>query len=153
MKSLLKLAVILLAVVAINACKSGGDNPEAVAEKFLNHLAKKEYAEAKALGTEGTVQMISMMESMGAMGGEATEEETPKFENIKVEVDGEKGVCTYTADGDEETMDMVKVEGAWKVDMKKETPVEPEVEPEAEVVDTTVVGEAVEGEVPAEVTE
>ncbi len=137
MKTLMKIAVIFAAVIAFNACKSGGGNPEDVAKKFLDHLNKKEYAEAKKLGTENTVQFISMIESFGgAMDGE--EEKEVKVENMKCEVDGDKAHCTFTSDGKEDKLDLVKQEGKWLVDMKKEDPMGGEMDEVEDAVDDVI---------------
>lgn len=119
MKNLLKLAVLAIVIVAFNACGSKTDTPEAVAEKFLNHLNKKEYAEAKKMGTEQTGQMIDMMESFSSMGAEDTKKEV-KIENMKCTTTEDKSNCTYTSDGKEDKIDLVKKDGKWLVDMKKE---------------------------------
>jgi hypothetical protein len=119
MKNLLKLAVVAIIVVAINACGSKTDTPEAVAEKFLGHLNKKEYSEAKKLGTEQTGQMIDMMESFGSAGGDQ-EKKDVKIENMKCTPTDDKAACTYTSDGKEEKIELVKKDGKWLVDMKKE---------------------------------
>ena len=119
MKNLLKLAALAIIIVAINACGGKTESPEAVAEKFLNHLNKKEYAEAKKLGTEQTAQMIDMMESFSSMGGEEDQKEV-KVENMKCDSKEDKSTCTYTSDGKEEKIELVKQDGKWLVDMKKE---------------------------------
>lgn len=123
MKNLVKLGVVLVVLVFMNACKSD-DKPEAVAEKFLNHLNKQEWSEAKKLGTEATGQMIDMMESLSKMGGEAAKPKADvKPVTIKdTKVDGDKATCNYCCDdkGAEGKVNVVKVDGKWKVDMKKE---------------------------------
>jgi len=118
MKKVFQIFGLLLAVVLLANC-GGKKGPEAIAEKFLNHLNKKEYAEAKKLGTEATIQMISFMEQFPA-DNEVTE--APKIENMKCEVAEEKATCKYTQNGQEEEVQLVKVNGEWKVDMPKETP-------------------------------
>lgn len=119
MKKLFKLAVIAIAVISFNACKST-DTPDKVAEKFLNHLNKKEFAEAKKIATTESAAMIDMQESFSKMGGEQTKE--AKIENMKCKEEGEKATCEYTKDGEAEKLDLVKKDGKWLVDMKKESP-------------------------------
>jgi hypothetical protein len=119
MKNLLKLAVVAVIIVAMNACGSKTDTPEAVAEKFLNHLNKKEYAEAKKLGTENTSQWVDMMESFSSIGGDQEQKEA-KIENIKCDTKEDVSTCTYLSDGKEEKLNLVKKDGKWLVDMKKE---------------------------------
>lgn len=122
MKNLVKLGVVLVVLVFMNACKNDS-KPEAVGEKFLNHLNKQEWAEAKKLGTEATGQMIDMMESLSKMGGEAAKPKDVKPVTIKeTKVDGDKAVLSYCCDekGQDGKVNVVKVDGKWKVDMKKE---------------------------------
>jgi len=122
MKNLLKLAIILTAILLISACKQSVDTPEEVAETFLNHITKKEYAEAKTYGTESTGKMIDLIESFTKMDGEELDEEIkePVYEDIKAVIDGETAIVTYKADGLEEKINMVLQDGKWLVDMRKE---------------------------------
>jgi hypothetical protein len=123
MKKLLKLTVVLTTIVAFAACSGSSDNPKDVAKEFLTHLNKKEYEKAKALGTENTVQMIEMIKSFSGMSEEKEGEEPKKIENLACEVDGDKAVCTYNLEGEEEDkLELVKKDGKWLVDMKKENP-------------------------------
>jgi hypothetical protein len=143
MKNFLKLAVVAIIIVAFNACGSKTDTPEGVAEKFLNHMAKKEYAEAKKLGTEQTGQWVDMMESFGQIGGTEGEQKETKVENLKCDTKEDKSSCTYTTDGKEEKIDLIKKDGKWLVDMKKEggenPPTDVPVDSTATGTDTTAV--------------
>lgn len=140
MKNLLKLAVLAIAIVAINACGSKSDTPEAVAETFLNHLNKKEYAKAKELGTEGTKEYIATLESFESFGGDQEKKEV-KIENMKCTTNEDKANCTYLGDGKEEKIDLVKTDGKWLVDMKKEANEPAPEEPVADSTATTVPAE------------
>ena len=136
-KNLLNLAVFAFAVVALIACK-GGETPEAVAEKYLNHIAKQEWAEAKKLGTENTQQLVDMLASFG---GNA-EVKDVKIEEMKCEVNGEAAVCNFKSNGEADKLDMVKKDGKWLVDQKKEMPAE-DLNLEEEVpADSTATTEA-----------
>ncbi len=119
MKNLLKLAVLAVVIFAINACGSKTDTPEAVATTFLGHLNKKEYAKAKELGTDQTKEYLATLESFDSFGGEQDKKEV-KIENMKCNTTEDKANCTYLGDGKEETIDLVKKDGKWLVDMKKE---------------------------------
>ncbi len=119
MKKLFKLAIIALAVISFNACKNT-DTPDKVAEKFLTHLNKKEFTEAKKLATTESAAMIDMQESFSKMGGEQTKE--AKIENMKCKEDGDKATCDYTKDGEAEKIELVKKDSKWLVEMKKESP-------------------------------
>ena len=119
MKKLLTLAVIALAVITMNACKSS-DTPDKVAEKFLGHINKKEFAEAKKVATTESAASIDMLESFNKMGGEQAKE--VKIENMKCKEDGDKATCDYTENGEAKKLDLVKKDGKWLVEMKKEAP-------------------------------
>ena len=121
MKKLFSLVIVAIVIVAVSACGGKKNTPEAVAEKFLGHLNKKEYAEAKKLGTENTKQMLDMMESFSGMDKDKKAEvKDVKIENLKCETTDDKAKCTYTAEAKEQTIDLVKQDGNWLVDMKKE---------------------------------
>ncbi|MFH0894789.1 MAG: hypothetical protein V2A54_10165 [Bacteroidota bacterium] len=119
MKKILKsLTVLVIAAVAFASCGSSS-SPKATAEKFLNHIQKKEYAEAKKLATKESEATIDMMASFGSMGGEQKE---AKIEMKDEKIDGDKATVNYVENGENKTLSLVKVDGDWKVDMKKETP-------------------------------
>ena len=129
MKKLMTLAVIALAVITMNACKNA-DTPEKVADKFLKHINKKEFAEAKKLATKESEQSIDMLESFSKMGGEQSKE--AKIENLKCKEDGDKATCEYSENGEAKKLELVKKDGAWKVEMKKESPDMSTTEPVAD---------------------
>lgn len=114
--SLFSLAAILL----ITACGGGRDmTPTQVAEKYLTHLNKMEFKEAKAYGTEKTAGMLDLLAGMASM--------MPKNENTAFKVtgetiDGDKATVTYRTDGKDadESLTLVKQNGKWLVDMAKE---------------------------------
>ncbi|MBC8147187.1 MAG: DUF4878 domain-containing protein [Bacteroidetes bacterium] len=118
MKKLFKVALVLLAVIAMNACNNSADTPESVAESFLNHLGKKEYEEAAAYGTEATKKYINVVEHFASMpGGDAEEVEVAEITNLIAKINGDAAVVTYMADGQEEQLDLVKVDGKWLVNI------------------------------------
>jgi len=93
--------------------------PEKVARKFLIHLNKKEYAEAKKLATEETTQMISFMEQF------PSDDEPIRSVNIeymKCSIDENKATCRYILDDKYDTIILLKQNDEWKVHMPKETP-------------------------------
>ncbi|MCK9611474.1 MAG: hypothetical protein PHR81_02885 [Bacteroidales bacterium] len=140
MKKVLSLVIAAIVVVAISSCGGKKDTPEAVAEKYLNHLNKKEFAEAKKLATEETGQMLDMMQSFSGVGG-AQEVKEVKIENLKCETTEDKSACKYTADGKEETLDLVKKDGKWLVEQKKEGTGEDIPVEDTTAVDTTAAVE------------
>jgi predicted small lipoprotein YifL len=137
MKKSIQILFAALAVVALVSC--GKKGPEPIAEKFLQHLNKKEYAEAKKLGTEATGQMLDFLASFPSDG--AIEE--VKITDMKCEVVEENATCTYKANDKEDSIKLVMKDGKWFVDMPKEMPedmmMEEPVMEEEVVVETPVV--------------
>lgn len=117
MKKVFQILVAVMAIVILANC-GGKKGPEAVAEKFLKHMSKKEYAEAKKLGTKATQDMIAFLESFPS--DEPAEE--VKIEDMKCTVEGDKATCTYKENGKDATINLVKEGEEWKVDMPKEMP-------------------------------
>jgi hypothetical protein len=125
MKKIFSILMGVALIASLSSC--GGSDEKAVAEKFLNHLNKMEYDEAKALGTKETGEFLDMMKQLSAMGGEAAKEAAAKKEPVKIKdskVEGDKAVVTYCCDdkGADATVNMVKQDGKWLVEMKKEQP-------------------------------
>jgi len=119
MKKVFSLVIAAIVVIAFASCGDKANTPEAVATKYLNHLNKKEFDDAKKIATEETGQMLDMMKSFSGVGG-TQEVKEKKIENMKCETTEDKSVCKYTADGKEESIDLVKKDGKWLVDQKKE---------------------------------
>ena len=124
MKKLLSIGMIVLIAFTFS-CGGGSSEPKAVAEDFLKALAEQDYAAAKELGTKSTVSLISMIESMASMIPEdqkkADKEDIASLKMGDVEIDGDNAVVYFSTDKKEgDKIDLKKVDGKWKVDMKKE---------------------------------
>jgi hypothetical protein len=155
MKNLMKFGLLLLVVVSMSACKSGG-KPETVAKEFLTALNKMDYDKAKTFGTEETGKMVDMIKSFSTMGGDEAKlaeakkkTEKAEIEILKTEMAGDTAaVCQYKLTGiegqepKEDKIDLVKRDGKWLVNWKKEgmggEPT-PEQAADSTSVDTTTV--------------
>jgi len=119
MKKLKLIAIVMIAAFAFVACSK--ETPEAIATKFLNHLEKKQYDEAKKIGTEATGKFLDMLKSIEQMsGGQAETEEAPAIENMSCTIDGDVAKCTYTQGGENGNIELRKENGKWLVHMSKE---------------------------------
>jgi ABC-type glycerol-3-phosphate transport system substrate-binding protein len=112
----------ILAIAATTlfaACGGGSESPSEVATKFLTHIDKKEFKEAKAYGTKATGELLDMIASMASM---MPAEETPGFTIKSENIDGDKATVTYRSNGkdEDETLSLVKENGKWLVSMSKE---------------------------------
>lgn len=102
--------------------------PEYTAVKFLKHLAKYEFEEARKLGTENTAKMLDMLQMMLDMArsnGKADELQPQEIEIkvINTAIKGKRAVVNYfDQNGKQQQMELIKEHGKWLVDMKKEMP-------------------------------
>lgn len=126
MKKLSGIGIVLLFALFFSACGGSSDNPQDVAKDFLNALNDKDYSKAKDLGTENTAMMIGMIESMAKMAPDSLKNDEDKADMDAIEwgdtkIDGDNATCFYsTPDKKDQKLDLKKVDGKWKVDMKKD---------------------------------
>ncbi len=125
MKKLTGIGIVLMFTLFFAACGGSSDNPQDVAKDFLQALADKDYDKAKELGTDNTAMMIGMIESMAAMAPDSLQEDDSAdmdaIEWGETEIDGDNAVCHYSSpDQKDQKIDLKKVDGKWKVDMKKD---------------------------------
>lgn len=117
MKKHLFLLMAVFSVFLFTACSSG--SPTSVAKNFSENMAKGKYEEAKKYCSEPTGKLLDMA---GAFGGGKVDPDF-KFQPVGEEIDGDKATVTFkkNEEGDEDTIDLIKVDGKWKVhiDMKK----------------------------------
>ena len=61
--------------------------------------------------------MLDMMKSMASMSGDQEKPEPKEITITNTETDGDKATVTYKAEGadEEQTLDLVKEDGEWKV--------------------------------------
>lgn len=126
MRKFLSLSLVVLIATFMFSCGGGSSSdPKAVAEDFLKALATQDYDSAKELGTEQTVQMLSMIEGMiSMMPKDQVEKDKENIKTLKmgeVKIDGDNAVVYYdTAKESGQKIELKKVDGDWKVDMKKD---------------------------------
>lgn len=148
MKKIFSVLAAAVIAFAFTSCGGGADTPEKVAEKFLQHIAKSEFKDAKELATGDAVKTIETLESfasMSEMGGEKPEAKEVKIENMKCDTKEDAAACTYTQDGKDGNIDLKKVDGAWKVSsFPKETTGGEETEDVDMESDTTATDDVTE---------
>lgn len=113
------LAIITLSALIL-ACSNSG--PGTTAEKFMTHLAKAEFTEAKQYASKPTGELVEMMGKMGAaLGGKMNEEKDFNFILEEEKVEGDKATVKFRKkDGGKiETVHLIKAEGDWKVHEEK----------------------------------
>lgn len=109
----------LCTAVLLTACGGGASTPSDVASKFLGHTNKMEFKEAKKYATKATGEVLDMIGGMAAM---MPKEDPKSFKIVSEKIDGDKATVTYRTDGKEEdeTLNLVKEDGKWLVNMSKE---------------------------------
>ncbi len=117
MKKFINIFLVAIVATAVVSCKKTG--PEAVAKDFVMALDSKDYDKAKSLGTDDTKQMVDLIKSLAGMTPPS--DKHAKIDKMTCTVDGDKGVCSYccTAEGADDKVDVVRKDGKWYVDMKK----------------------------------
>jgi len=111
-------ALIILFLVSCG----GGDSPKSVAENFLKAMNKMDYETAKKYGSEDTGRLLDMMSGFANMIPDSARQEK-SFEIKNEKIDGDKATVTYVQSGEvgEQTLDLVKIDGKWKVAMSKDS--------------------------------
>ena len=102
-------------VLFLAAC---GGGPADVAEDFTTYLASGEVSKAKELSTEATGELLDLAAGLGGLDIDPDFE----FELVDEQIDGNRATITYrnTANGKVETLDLVKLDGKWKVHADKD---------------------------------
>jgi len=114
MKRPLAFILTLFVAIALTGC---GQSPRSTAKSFSENLAHGKISDAKKHATEQTGQLMDLASSFGGIPVE------PNFKFIFVdqEVDGNSAVVRFRErpDGDVQSLNLVKIDGEWKVHMSK----------------------------------
>jgi hypothetical protein len=103
--------VFLLTIVGCS------DDPRKTAQLFFENLGEGKISEAKKYGTGQTGDFIDMAVSIGDIPFEPD----VKFIFVSQTIEGNEAVVRYQEKegGKVETMNLVKIDGQWKVSLKK----------------------------------
>ncbi|MFW5757647.1 MAG: hypothetical protein ACOC4J_00510 [Bacteroidota bacterium] len=110
-------SIFIFLTLTLISC-SPEQKAKAVADKFLTHIEKGEFEEASQYATNETGQILTMAESF--MEEEIREQKPHENLECLVEEDGNTAKCTYQAGDETETINLIKVDGEWKVHLTKE---------------------------------
>ena len=121
MRSPFKYLLSSIIVLVIVSC-GGGDTPKSVAENFLKALNKMDYETAKKYGSEDTGKLLDMMSGFSKLMPDSAKQER-SFEMKDEKINGDKATVMYTASGEEgeQSLNLIKVDGKWKVAMSKDS--------------------------------
>lgn len=108
-KSMLRVLLAASVVLMLGACSSG---PKSTAQSFMDHLCKNEATKAKEYATDAAKGMVDMIVQMGG-------QQCSNVKIVREEVEGNNAKVYFT-DGKsdkEQMIQMVKIDGKWKVAM------------------------------------
>ena len=95
--------------------------PEKVAKKFLESLYNGDYEKARKYGTTHTRQIIDLMDQLVTISGEKTLPVNSKVQMLDSEIRGDSAICNYFVNDAKSELLLLKTDGKWLVEMKKET--------------------------------
>lgn len=111
----------LLLILSLFMVACSGNSPKSVASDFLTALNKGDIDEAKKYCDASTADLLDLV---GRLAKNKIKEEAKggKFTITKVEEDGDVAKVYYTMDQEEKekSLDLKKIDGKWKVTIKKE---------------------------------
>lgn len=122
---LLKVLILGLSLLLVSCGKESG-GPEEVTEKFLGHVNKLEFKEAKEYCDEKTGSLIDMLAGLSGMAKDLPKDkkEDIKVEILKTDIKDDVATVTYKQTGEGESKEskliLKKIDGKWKVSMNKE---------------------------------
>jgi hypothetical protein len=110
-QKLFRFFAVVVLTLSLAAC---GDSPSSVASEFMNELAKGNVTKAKEHCTPQTATIVDMMVSMNQLP-------KGKFTVVKEEKvsDNQAKVILKNENGKDEKVDLVKLDGKWKVAINK----------------------------------
>jgi Domain of unknown function (DUF4878) len=112
-----KTTFYLLFTLFFAAC-GNGNSPKGVALTFLTNMSKMNYPEAKKFATPQTQQYI---DKMGAFGGKmGRDDDYSPIIILRDSIMNDKAWVLYKTEKNpnEEYLDLMKIEGKWKVNLK-----------------------------------
>lgn len=114
----MKRTLLTLLAISFSLLLAGcGAKPRSTAESFYTSIAKGNITEAKKYCTEQTGKMLDLVSSMGKPPVDASK----KFIFDHEEIKGDNATVFFREQdkGSVEKMDLLKVDGKWKVNITK----------------------------------
>ena len=117
MKQFLRFAALVACACLFAGC---GSSPESVALNFSEAMAKGKYDVAEKYASSDTVKLVKLTASLAE---DSDKKPNAKFKVVSSSIDDDTATVTLkvTDDGEskEEEIFLRKIDGKWKVDMKK----------------------------------
>ena len=118
MKKIIQLVVVMLTTsLFLISCKSGND-PESVAKDYIKALNNNDFKKAAEYCDDKTAELLKTLEPLAKLAGS---EGKSNYEFVKTETKDDKATVTFKdKKKGEMKVDLIKVDGKWKVSMGKE---------------------------------
>jgi len=117
------LLIGLMGTILLGACHQQEDQAEQVAQEFLTYIEKGELKKAKEISTKDTKKLLNLFEHTNFSDSIRNSDIT--FRDLECEVQTDSATCRYERylKGESEgmeTINLVRKEGKWFVDIEKE---------------------------------
>jgi len=111
--------IVLIAFITMTSCSNEG-SPKKVAEKFLTALNARKWDEAKKYSTESFGKFLDMLKSFSAQDSSQVKPVKFEIKDEKIAADGKTATVGFKTEDDPspKTLDLTKIDGVWKVDIK-----------------------------------
>jgi hypothetical protein len=119
MKYLALSFMFLIIAVFLVTCKTQEEMATKTAKEFLECIKTNKFDKAKKIATP---ESASYIDFMAMLQQSVPSGDKKKIENLKCGIVEDTAHCTYFEDGEEKTIDLVRQNSKWLVDMKKESP-------------------------------
>lgn len=122
LKSCSRFFLLACCVFLLSAC--GKDTPEKATMEWMDSIAAGDFQRATELSSPTAAPLIGFME-MAAMSMSAAEREEAfaQFsgpEHVSTRIDGDRAEVVMRVDGVEDSIDMIRIDGQWLVDINKD---------------------------------
>ena len=124
-KRILLVAAVSFLVAGFFVSCGSANNPKAVAENFLTSVKNLDFEKAATYATDEAKQLLDMMKGFmtnltDEQKAEAEKQKTMALKIGKVEENSDTAKVFYTiGEQPEQSVDLVKVKGEWKVKFEK----------------------------------
>ena len=116
-KTLVCLLSCILLSMTLFVTSCGGSTPQKTVQGFINAMADGDLEAAEKYVTEDGKKIFALLKMAGTDDMKEEMAELKKAEIKDVKIDGDKATVTLGADDDTDDINLVKVDGEWKIDM------------------------------------
>lgn len=115
--------IALMGTLLLGACQQQKDQPEQVAQEFLDYIEEGELKKAKEISTKDTKKLLKLFDHTNFSDSIRNSDMT--FRDLECEVQTDSATCRYEryfkgkSEG-METINLVRKEGKWLVNIEKE---------------------------------